>query len=216
MNINDLERAGGEIGEQLDKIRIRIGAQVVPYDVKKEPIDIEIVDGEKIWKEANKKPNQPIIINDNFRLVYIKDHGFHDKYNHDLKTRNHSTGCFTDGNKVHFYYCKTLIDMTARGRKLRYRYALQISNIQIIDLINAQNVETRLAWCKNCISILGKAGGVGMMGRFLLWNSGQRKSLVAERANAVKLINCVESYYRGKLDASQKIRSFFEEIIEGH
>ena len=208
MDINELKQTGMGIEKQLEKIRKRIGAPLGEYSVKPEHIEIEI-DGDELQELAEANPNQPIKIGNRYYLAYIKDHTFHGyRSDYDSAIHDHSADCFVKGNKVHFYYCKTITYMSEVGRKQRYRATPRRNNRQLIDLRDAQDVEARLAWCKNCISLLFDAGGIRSWG---MWNHKKR---IAEYEDAGELMACVELCHKNEYDVAQHVRQFLMRTIE--
>ena len=205
MGINNLKRSGEKIEQQLKEIRKKIGASLVKYSV--DPLVI-VLSGEELQELAEANPGKPIIINNKYCLAYIKDHAYHGlKFEHDLDVKTHPNDCFVRGNKVHFYYCKTIVYMSASNKRHRYHQTPRINNTRIIDLKNAENVETRLAWCKYCISILLQEGRVST------WSKFGYKSRIAEYSAARDLMDCVKSCSRGESNAVQKIRDFFAQTM---
>jgi len=201
-----LETAGEKTEKRLIEIRKSIGASIAGYSVT--PVEIDI-SGAEIADLAKSNPGEPIILNGEYSVVYIKDHNFHGfKTDHDNEVNKHPNRCFVRGNKAHFYYCITLRKMTENGKKKRYRRAIFIdSDDRLIDLRDAQNVNTRLAWCKHCIVILGRTGGVR---KWILWR-GKNKSRMAEYGDAKDLTECVKMLHidGNTREATQRTQNFF-------
>ncbi len=204
MNVDGLQRVGDKIELRLKEIRERVGAPISIYSVN--PVNIDI-SGQKLQELAEANPGKPIIRDGEYCIAYIKDHIYHGvKFDHDSDVREHPNRCFVRGNKVHFYYCSTLLEMTAKGRQSRYRQTSRIDNIRLIDLQDAKDVKTRLAWCKNCIKILQEQD---ISGAREAW---RYRSQVAEYANARELIDCVKSYYNNEPSATRRAQDFYESV----
>lgn len=107
----DLETVGHQIELRLVEIREQIGAQKSTHDV--EHTDIEI-GGDQLHELAITDPGKPIIIEGQFHMAYIKDHSYHRLQDYKDEVKSHPNRCFVKGNKVHFYYCATLVTMTER------------------------------------------------------------------------------------------------------
>ena len=205
--MDNLKTVGDQIESRLVEIRERIGAQPATYNV--EPEDIEI-GGDEINELARANPGEPIIINGRFNMAYIKDHSFHRFEDYEVEMKSHPNYCFANGNKVHFYYCPTLVSMSARGRKNRYRCATAMINKRLIDLRDYSDVDTRLAYCKHCIKILSKTGKAPR------WQYWQHKDTFAEWGDATEYMKCVKELHSGK-DIRMAIahtRQVFEKTIE--
>ena len=195
MNLDKLNAVGEKITAQLTTIRESVGARTGDYVAQKTDIEIS---GGKLKELANANPGEPIIIGNEFHLAHIKDHLFSFKSEHDEEVAQHPNKCYRSGNKVHFYYCRTLTSMAKAGRKERYRLGSKVGNIKLIDLADKENVGTRLLWCKNCINVLSNAAR----------QSEIDKDRIAEYGDARQLMDSVKSLYRGDPDALQKARDF--------
>ena len=195
MNLDKLNAVGEKITAQLIAIRERVGAPLGDYTAEKSDIELTSREVEKL---AAANPGEPIIINDEFHLAHIKDHLFSFKSEHDAEVALHPNKCYRSGNKVHFYFCRTLTSMAKAKREYRYRLGSKISNIKLIDLADEENVGTRLLWCKNCITVLSNAARQ--------WEID--KDRIAEYGDARQLMDSVQSLYRGDPDALQKARDF--------
>ena len=205
---NNLEYAGKKIEANLIQIRKSIGAHLGDYSVDPENIDIT---GEKLQKLAALSPGEPIIIDDRMHMAYIKDHEYHGfKRQHDEEVKKHNNLCFVRGNKVHFYYCTTLVNMSNNGLRGRYQAAGNTRNVRSIDLCDAKNVETRLAWCKHCIRILCNKGRVPIFRRILAY-----KSRLAEYGDAREFMACVKALYDGDANALQRTQDVFLRTMRG-
>ncbi len=178
ISLEKLKDTGKETEIKLNEIRERIGAPIGKYKT----IDIE---GEKFKKLAQLNPDKPIIIDDEFCLAYIKDHtntgffGF--KKDHDAEVESHLSSRFVRGNKIHFYFCQTLVNMGPSRMKARYRVTSYIDNVQKIDLADAENLKTQLAFCQHCITLLG--------------NSSIDRRETAQHGDAKELIERVKKCY---------------------
>ncbi len=154
ISLEKLKNTGKETEEKLNEIRERVGAPIGKYKT----IDIE---GKKFKKLAQVNSGKPIIIDDEFCLAYIKDHtntGFFGyKKDHDAEVKSHRSSRFVRGNKIHFYFCHTLVNMGPQKMKARYRVTTHINNVQKIDLADAENLRTQLAFCQHCIALLGNS-----------------------------------------------------------
>ena len=205
--MDNLKTVGDQIESRLVEIRERIGAQLGPYIPV---IPDGIIGGDELNKLARANPGKPIIINNLFHMAYIKDHSFHRLLNCKSDIDNHPNGCFVAGNKVHFYHCTTLLYMTDKGRTDRYRRVTKMTNKRLIDLRDSPDVETRLAYCKHCITILRKAGQVPA------WQYWRHKDTLAEWGDAKEYMKCIKELYSGK-DIRMAIahtRQVFEKTIE--
>lgn len=203
MDVEKLEHAGKSVESKLIRIRENIGAPIGEYSVS----PVKFIRGRELEERAKNNPGEPIIINGEFYLEYINDNSYN-RNKHRREVGDNGKGCFVSGNKVHFYYCETLVHMTNKGRGQRYCETSRVGNMQVIDLSpEEENIETRLAWCKNCIEILRQAGKVSRG-----WKWRLRRSRVAERADAVKFMRCVKLCYKNKPEARQETKSFFESV----
>lgn len=208
INLDKLHVVGKQIETRLVEIRESIGAPVSEFDIKPPIIDIP---GEKLAEEAQTKPDKPIIINDEYHIAYIKDniqrgkYGKWSKADHDFVVQNPPVGCFEKGKKLHFYYCKTLDSMTAQGRAKRYCAMRKFQNMQLIDLADAENVETKLAWCQFCIGVLFTNGNIP---------SWKGKEPIAHYGDAESLMKCVIMHDKGENGAMERISEFVDETLE--
>ena len=201
IEMDKLKSIGKKIENKLIAIRESVGAELGEFNIAHD----EFIIGEDLWELAQLNPGKPIIINGEYRHAYIKDHSYHGlKSKHDQEVKENSAHCFTRGNKVHFYYCKTLSQMRNKGRYDRYRAARKISNSKIIDLRNAKNVETRLAWCQNCLDIFPGKGGFFT-----------NKSKMAQNGDAQELMDAVRAYHDGKKDLGNKHAAEFRDYKRG-
>ena len=186
--LKELEDKGKKIEDGLIAIRKSVGAKLGEFNIVHREF---VMDAEEIQELEQLKPGDPIIINGEYHHVYIKDHSYYGKSEHDQEVKEHPAHCFTSGNKVHFYYCETLSDMRGRGGYDRYRATRKISNSKIIELRHAENVKTRLAWCQNCLHRIFPGGGFD-----------RRK--IAQNGDAQKLMAAVKAYHDGKKDLGKK------------
>ena len=187
--IDKLKNIGKTVEVELIRIRDSINAPLGNFAFTPKEIDLL---GKRLEALAVANPGEPIIIGGRFWFAYIKDHNYHGyQYQHDNEVNNAPNHCFESGNKVHFYYCPTLVSMTETGRRGRYRATQNKTNRRLIDLRNAQDVETRLPWCKHCIVILCNKGR--MNGRRL---KPSFKSKVAAYGDARELMDCVTAHHR--------------------
>lgn len=149
LNLNNLNNVGKEIEDKFIKILKRIGASPGDYDPT-------IITAKDLLNYATKHKNQPIFMDGEFRIVYIKDNSYHTGNTHDKDVLDHPNDCFVSGNKIHLYCCSYLLGMTKKGRYDRYRATPEIENVQIIDLKDKdrKNLKTRLPLCKPCIKLL--------------------------------------------------------------
>ena len=154
MDLSKLESVGEEIKNRLIDIRDRVGAQAGTYN----PVHKEFITGKDLHELSLRCPGEPIIIDGEFYLVYIKDNRHLDFKEYEEDVKNNPTSCFVRGKKVHFYHCRTLTQMEERGRKRRYRQYMwkNDNHTRIIDLKDKDDVYTRLPWCQNCLSIFIK------------------------------------------------------------
>lgn len=214
VNFDKLKQTGKEIEQELASILRRIGATLGEYSV--EVVDINISE-EELLEFAKSNPGAPIILKDKFCLAYIKDHTLCYKDTHQREVHAHPNGCFVrGGNRVHFYYCITLMQMSERGRRRRYRCADadRMGNYQKIDLKDANDVYTRLAWCQNCIEELANSSKVKQQLRWRPWRIFQwkYKKRIAQYGDANGLMECVRLSYELSPDATQKTKAFFENV----
>ncbi len=187
--LKELEDKGKKIEAELIAIRKSVGAELGEFNIVHRAF---VIKDEELQERAQLNPGKPIIIDGEYHHVYIKDHSYYDKSQHDQEVKKNSAHCFTSGNKVHFYYCETLSDMEDGGKyEARYRATRKISNSKIIDLRGAENVKTRLAWCQNCLHRIFPGGGF------------DRKK-IAQNGDAQKLMAAVKAYHDGKKDLGKK------------
>ena len=173
IELDKLKSIGENIENQLIAIRDSVGAELGEFVT-----GAFTVDGKKVPSIV--RPGKPISIGGQYYLVYIKDHNYHGfKSEHDRDVEKNSSHCFTRGNKVHFYGCQTLMNMKPHEREARYRFTPEISNSKIIDLRNAENVKTRLAWCKNCLKIFPGKGLWYILNKDIMAQNGDAKKLMA-------------------------------------
>lgn len=191
MDLDKLKAIGKEIERDLIKIRESVGAPIDEYEPYIEITGAELID------LATRHPGEPIIIGDKFYTAYIKDNYHHNILSHNEEINNpaNTSRCFVSGKKVHFYYCSTLIYMARRGRDDRYRAPHKTQNTQIIDLSDKKDLETRLAWCKNCIKTLYNKENPRVR-----YNLGE----VARNGDAKELMNRVKAHYF----SAQKMKKF--------
>lgn len=204
MNIDTI---GKQIESRLVEIREQIGASKFNYDV--ESIDIEI-GGDKLNELAKVNPRKPIIIDDRFHMAYIKDHSYYQYQNHESDINLHPNRCLVNANKVHFYFCTTLVSMSEKGRNHRYRRTTGITNTRLINLQNSPDVAVRLAYCKHCLTILRQTG------RAPVGQDSRHKDMLAEWGDAKEYMDCVKELHDGK-DISKAIahtREVFIKTIE--
>ena len=200
--LDELRNIGNEIESKLIEIRKRIKAPLIDYSINYTEIDIT---GEKLQKLAAANPGEPIIIENQFSFAYIKDNTWHKKYDYDIQVNNHPNQCFIMGKKVHFYYCCTLIKMSESGRRDRYRAYYKSRNKILIDLHDENDVETRLAFCKNCIMVLcQKSNQAGVSPEF--------KANIAEYGNAKDLMSCVKAHYKNNPEAAEKTQDILNKF----
>ena len=171
-----------------------------------------MIPGRQISENAQAQPRAPIIFEGEYCVAYIKDHAFYgSEREHDNEVESHPSGCFVRGNKVHFYYCTTLEIMSEKGRKQRYRAAaFTDSDDRLIDLRDADNVVTRLAWCKHCLVILARHGSVGRLG------NGSNRQIMAEYGNARGLTQCVQMLHNSNnsFSAKRRTQAFFANTLK--
>ena len=194
--LKKLEDLGKKIENKLIAIRESVGAELGEFNIVHREF---VMDAEEIQELEQLKPGDPIIINGEYHHVYIKDHIYHGlKSNHDQEVKENPAHCFTRGYKVHFYDCEILSDMRAKGTYDRYRATRRISNFKIIDLKDAENVKTRLAWCQFCLGIFPGCG-----------ESAIRE--MAKNGDAQKLMAAVRAYHDGKEDLGNKHAAEFRD-----
>lgn len=210
MDLTNLIDAGKNIEEKLIEIRERFGVPPWPYSTRPVKIEIREVLGNDLREDAQIHPEQPIIEEGEFYMAYIKDHQdarFYSKEKHDAEVDNHPNLCFVSGKKVHFYYCEALVDMNENGRRARYQVTRKTENTRIIDL-NDGEVETRLALCKLCATILCHNGELSASGEEFPYKDTRKK--IAEYGNAEELMTCVKAYYNNDPSAIKKIQNFIK------
>ena len=208
--LDKLDKVGSEIKCRLIDIRESIGANLGYFAVN--PI-INIKTGAELKELAEGREGEPIIIGNEFYLAYIRDNatvsdgigGVRDgtKSDYDIKVKAEPSGCYTDGRKVHFYYCETIRDMTQRGQDSNYACTSYFSNIQPIDLQDAENIEARLALCQNCIKVLAQNSGIYCL----------KRKIIAEYGNAQRLMDCVKLLHKKDDDARQKTEEFINRTM---
>ena len=191
IELDKLKDKGKEIEDGLIAIRKSVGAKLGEFNIVHREF---VIKDEELQERAQLNPGKPIIIDGEYHHVYIKDNSYYDKSQHDQDVKKNPAHCFTSGKKVHFYYCKTLSDMEDGGRyEARYRATRKISNSKIIDLRDAENVKTRLAWCQFCLGIFPGCG------------------VSAQNGDAQKLMAAVRAYHDGKEDLGNKHAAEFRE-----
>lgn len=167
------------------------------------------VTGADLADNAAKYPEQPIFINGEIHMVYIKDNYLRNIHQHNNEINNPPNNrCFVSGKKVHFYYCKTLQYMDDEGRMSRYRETRETKNTYLIDLRDVENLGTRLPWCKYCIDVLCRKGKV-----FQLKYRMRIKDKIAKYGDAKELMACVEAYDNNTPTAVQEIKDFVKKTI---
>lgn len=149
MNTDKLEAVGRKITRRLSDIRISVGARAGNFATKTIQLDED-----ELRKRANLNPGKPIIIDGELHLAYIKDHDNHFSGLEECREQVSKFGCYKDGRKIHFYYCRTLQRMYRDGRQQRYHLPVFRSRWQPIDLPEVKDRSTPLAWCQNCIKSL--------------------------------------------------------------
>lgn len=200
MDLSNLKNVGNDIEEKLSEIGKRLGAHPEPFTADEDEIEIS---GGQLAEDAKTHPGKPIIIEGKFHMAYIKDHSYYDRETHDRDVNQHPNHCFVRGNKVHFYYCRTLVSMTERGRRARYRATRRAENTRLIALADEEkDLRTRLALCKNCILDLCNNGEV--------FSNHHTLNKIAGYGDAEELMVCVKAHHNNDPSAVQKIRDFIE------
>lgn len=200
---DNINAAGRDVSIRLDAIRERIGASEGNIG----NMDNYITGGD-LKDLAERYPDEPIIISGRCSRVYIRDH---DSHYHDLGDAIESArrnGCYTDGKKVHFYYCRTLRTMEDRGRYDRYQ--IQPPNLwdeYYVDFHSRKNFPIRLPLCKNCVSV--------MANKSRYRTDREQREKIAWRGSARQCMDCVEALHKGESDARDRVRDFFRQSIAG-
>lgn len=150
-----LQSIGRSITDTIIELLKSIGGS--PADeCKIDIVDFIDLEGSNVHQQAQTNAGKPIMLGSQYGVLYIKDNIYNENlYNRDAAVRGHPNDCYVDGKKVHFIWCTTLVEMKESQRKARYRHQKLERDTREIDLSNTRlNVETRLAWCKNCINEL--------------------------------------------------------------
>lgn len=215
INLHKLESAGKEIERRLIVIRKGVNADVGAFNVAHKEITII---GKDLQALAINHPSEPIIKKGEFYLVYIRDHDRRGSKNeHDWDIQQNPAHCFLGGNKVHFYFCRTLTHMKMGGRFMRYRQILWKfdDNTKIIDLSDASGVETRLPWCKNCLGIFLKKNWWSLPNKDIMAQNGDSQRLIkdvmAQNGDSQRLMAAVKAYYLGNRDSGKEYSDDFRE-----
>lgn len=206
-DFGNIKLIGNNITNDLIKIRETIGAPTAPYNPQP-PEPVVVVPGKKLaeWAQLNKR--KPIIINNEFCFAYIKDNTYQGS-KLDSEVKAHPNKVFSSGNKVHFYYCETLTNMTKNNRKRRYRATTISANERKIDTRDLKDKLTRLPLCKHCINILSYNGAIRRQTRDI-------NSYIAEYGDATELMECVKTYDKNNdFSAEEKIKAFFHKNNSG-
>lgn len=208
MNENKLSEAGKQIAERLARIRERVDASTVAFD-----INPKVLLGEEFIKILENIPlGEPLIIDQQFNFAYIKDHTFHRHSYYQYMIRNAPNKCFLKGRKVHFYRCTTLSNMERINRSDRYCNTIALPNNNCeIDLRDKNDVLARLAWCQHCLEILLR-DGVIIRPR----QKNTFKSLIEQSATGgdwKKIRDCFKDYNYDHKVKIEKIKEFFQPFI---
>lgn len=134
--------------EQLVKIAKRLGANPVTLGPTA-PISIAGTIQQMInrGEVSNLVPDEPIYTPDGEVLfLYIPDHNY-------LFTREQQDTP-ENRNKVHLFYCQTLRDMEARGRKFRYIATNERSGKFEVKYTNTNKQKVHLNVCQHCHKLL--------------------------------------------------------------
>lgn len=186
----DMESIGFGVTEKMREIVHRVGGKPVDeFEIDKG----NDVDSNDVCIEALINEGKPIIFDGRYGVLYIKDHSYHrDKKSYLMYIEKTPNGCFSDGRKVHFIWCQTLTSFEDVERSARYRQQPLMRDTRPIDLSDKQsNIETRLAWCKNCINKMSEDVLKEVM--------PIPKDKIAEHGKARDIHNCL------KQDTSMKI-----------
>ena len=208
INLDKFKNAGEKTTLQLHEICTQLGVKPVKFSVLLTTTQLtrgEIID------MIRKNPNKPFI-NDKgeVRILYIRDHTFDVNY----EDCRHPNNCYYLGRKIHFYPCATMAAMEEIGRKERYDEPHQIADKQPIDLPPARNPRTipvRLAFCMHCIGHLMNE----IPSRERKWgNTKQNRRMVAEYADIVELMDCVQLWSESALDFKVRLKNLLEQTIK--
>ena len=119
-------------------------------DTDYEPIDYQLDEGIEVGFSQVDTEHQLLSIEGRQILLYIKDHGFGNKFEETLKSPE-------KGNRFHVAYCTTLKNMEARGRIERYVATNNVSG-EFTIAAKAQEAKAKLRVCQNCLKMLNYKG----------------------------------------------------------
>lgn len=212
INLDKFKNAGEKTTLKLHEICTQLGVKPVDFSISSTTIQLT---RQEVLNIINKNPNKPFT-NDNGDVImlYIRDH-LHDK---NYENCRHPNNCYHWGKKIHFYPCATMTSMEDMGRKERYDSPRQITDKQSIDLPPVRNPRTipvRLAFCRNCIGHLINE----VPQRERKWgnkwgNTGENRRMVAEYADVVELMDCVQLWSESALDFRVRLKIFLEQTIK--
>lgn len=157
-------------------------------------IYLEEQSGSYIQSQALANEGKPIIFGGEYRVWYIKDHKNTRKSNFDNAVNDHPDGCYANGRRVHFIWCKTLVYMNASGRKARYTPQKLERDTQSIDLLGRQGVEAKLAWCQNCLKYISKEILKDVFPDHKKYPQTKITEYVSEHGKAEGIARCLKHY----------------------
>ena len=123
------------------------GASLPPMDAA---IDIALYKGIETSLEGIQTQDGLFVYKGRQIVIYIKDHT-----NNKLQGVSHNPKF---GNKVHFYECRTIINMKSVGRFERYVQTTRRDNQYPIDVRRTDSIEVKLYPCQNCLKALDYKG----------------------------------------------------------
>ena len=201
---DDIIATGDEISNRLDAIREEVAASL-SGDVS---FGDGYISGGALKELAEKRPDEPIFLDDTYHRVYIRDHDNHRHSLHGAIAFVRQYGCYTLGRKVHAYFCSTLQGMDENGRYHRYHYQLppDLWDEYEVDFPEQKSFSIRLPICQNCIKVMAKKAGF----------SFRRKSSppeIARRGGAQQFMDCVRALHQNDDDARKKVYDFFRQCV---
>ena len=208
IDFDKFEKASEKFALQLGEICAQLGVEPANFSII--PTTLRYTK-QNIIKIINNSSNKPFVGDDGkVKIYYIMDH----TDDNDYDTCYHPNGCYYRGKKIHFYNCTTIAYMKKYERyDERYVFPRRFTDKQLIDLPpkrRPRTVETRLAFCQNCIWFLLDEIKSGKR----KWeNDDKTRKTIAEYGNFMKLINCIQLWADDASEFKSELDKFIEQTL---